>query len=80
MVTSQHFDRDSLFEQARAEGRKQGLIQGRQEMIVSILEWRGIPVIYGVRERVKACSNLELLELWAKRALLAPNPELFTVE
>ncbi|MGW2316298.1 hypothetical protein [Streptomyces sp. NPDC001680] len=60
-------------EQAREEGRAEGRIEGRREMILRILEWRGIPVTDGARERVAACTDLDQLEVWAQRAVHATD-------
>ncbi|MGW1912399.1 hypothetical protein ACWCQS_17180 [Streptomyces sp. NPDC002076] len=85
MTAIQYFWRHPLAEQVREEGREQGLEQGRiedrQEMILRILEWRGIPVPDSVRERVEACADLDQLEVWAQRAVHATDAtELFTEE
>lgn len=66
-------------EEGREEGRKEGRKEGRREdraaMILRILGWREIPVPETVRERVLACSDLDLLELWAERAVHATAAE-----
>ncbi len=89
MTAIQYFWRHPLAEQVRAEGREEGIEQGleqgriqdRQEMILRILEWRGIPVPDSVRERVVACTDLAQLEVWAQRAVGATNgAELFAEE
>lgn len=93
MTAIQYFWRHPLAEQVRAEGREegreegieqgleQGRIQDRQEMILRILEWRGVPVPDSVRERVVACTDLAQLEVWAQRAVRATNgAELFAEE
>jgi hypothetical protein len=78
MTAMQYFWRHPLAEQVREEGREQGLIQRSVEMILHILEWRGIPVPYAVRERVEACTDLDQLEVWAQRAVHATDAgELF---
>ncbi|MFE2102596.1 hypothetical protein ACFW9W_37340, partial [Streptomyces sp. NPDC059468] len=79
MTAIQYFWRHPLAEQVREEGREQGLEQGleqgraeaKAEMVLHILEWRGIQVPDAVRERVSACIDLDQLELWAQRAVHA---------
>ncbi|MFG2119184.1 hypothetical protein [Streptomyces sp. NPDC048710] len=79
MTAIQYFWRHPLAEQVREEGREQGLEQGleqgraeaKAEMILHILEWRGIPVPDAVRDRVSICTDLDQLELWAQRAVHA---------
>jgi hypothetical protein len=78
MTAMQYFWRHPLAEQVREEGREQGRTQAKAEMILRILEWRGIPVPEEVRERVESCTDLEQLELWAQRAVHAADAaELF---
>lgn len=78
MTAMQYFWRHPLAEQVREEGREQGRAQAKAEMILRILEWRGIPVPEEVRERVESCTDLEQLELWAQRAVHAADAaELF---
>ncbi|MFF9581604.1 hypothetical protein [Streptomyces achromogenes] len=85
----QYFWRHPLAEQVREEGRRQGLeesrkrvhIEGWQEMVPRILEWRGIAVPDVIRERVMACEDLDRLEGWAQRAVRATDAaELFAGE
>jgi hypothetical protein len=81
MTAIQYFWRHPLAEQVREEGREQGRIQTQQEMILRVLEWRGIPVSDAVRERVGACTDLHRLELCVQRALYATDgAELFAGE
>jgi hypothetical protein len=59
----------------RAEGREEGIEEERAAMILRILEWRAIPVPDAVRERVTGCTDLNQLEVWAKRAVHATTAE-----
>ncbi|MGW3451724.1 hypothetical protein [Streptomyces sp. NPDC001076] len=73
MTAMQYFWRHPLAEQVREEGREegreQGRVQERAEMVLRVLEWRGIAVSDSVRERVDACTDLDQLEIWAQRAV-----------
>ena len=73
MTAIQYFWRHPLAEQVREEGREEGREQGRvqqcAEMVLRLLEWRGVPVSDSVRERVESCTELDQLELWAQRAV-----------
>ncbi|MCL6671393.1 hypothetical protein [Streptomyces panaciradicis] len=81
MTGIQYFWRHPLAEQVRTEGREQGRLQSRQEIILLTLEWRGIPVPDSVRDRVTACADLDQLATWARRALGATDAgELFADE
>ncbi|WP_405555937.1 hypothetical protein [Streptomyces sp. NBC_01171] len=88
MTAIQYFWRHPLAEQVREEGREQGLEQGREEgraqakaeMVLHVLEWRGIPVPEHVCERVNTCDDPDQLELWAQRAVHATYAEDLFVE
>ncbi|MGW2572514.1 hypothetical protein [Streptomyces sp. NPDC001537] len=69
MTAMQYFWRHPLAEQVREEGREQGRVQERAEMVLRVLEWRGIAVSDSVRGRVDACTDLDQLEIWAQRAV-----------
>jgi hypothetical protein len=43
--------------------------------VLELLGLRGIPVPASVRERVNACSDLDLLNTWFKRTVHAENAE-----
>lgn len=89
MTAIQYFWRHPLAEQVREEGREQGLEEGleqgrietKAEMVLRILQWRGVQVPDEVRERVAACADLDQLEIWAQRAVHATDTsELFAEE
>ncbi|MEU6239850.1 hypothetical protein [Streptomyces sp. NPDC047024] len=75
MTAIQYFWRHPLAEQVREEGREQGWVQAKAEMVLQILEWRGIPVPDDVRERVLACTDRDQVEVWAERALHATEAD-----
>ncbi|MGW4732471.1 hypothetical protein ACWEQC_25400 [Streptomyces shenzhenensis] len=88
MTAIQYFWRHPLAEQVRKEGRELGLAQGRaegriqgwREGVLSILRGRGIPVPDAVRDRVNACTDLDQLETWVRRALHATSADELFVE
>ncbi|MEU0602773.1 hypothetical protein ABZ484_31805 [Streptomyces sp. NPDC006393] len=88
MTAIQYFWRHPLAEQVREEGREEGRKEGREEarrrlreLILRILESRGIPVADAVRERVGACPDMDQLDAWAQRALRVTDAaELFAEE
>ncbi|MGW0768638.1 hypothetical protein [Streptomyces sp. NPDC002676] len=81
MMAVQYFWRHPLAEQVREEGRAQGRVAARAEMVLRILGWRDVPVPDEVRERVEACTDLDQLETWARRAVHAIDAaELFSEE
>ncbi|MFE9627021.1 hypothetical protein [Streptomyces sp. NPDC006527] len=75
MTTMQYFWRHPLAQEVREQGREEGRIADRAEMALRILEWRGIPVPDAVRTRVEACTDLDRLTAWSKRAVHATTAE-----
>ncbi|MGW4491545.1 hypothetical protein [Streptomyces sp. NPDC004376] len=82
----QYFWRHPLAEQVREEGRQQGLAEAKArhktevmaEMIVRVLELRGVPVTDDVRARARACTDTVQLDVWGRRAFHAADAaELF---
>ncbi|MFE9608643.1 hypothetical protein [Streptomyces sp. NPDC006012] len=81
MTAIQYFWRHPLAEEVREEGREEGRTEAKAEMVLRILEWRSIPVPEPVRDRVSACTDLDRLDVWARRALHATDADaLFTDE
>ncbi|GAA3830453.1 hypothetical protein GCM10022403_074570 [Streptomyces coacervatus] len=78
MAPIQYFWRHPLAEQVREEGREQGRVQAGAEMVVRILEWRGI---HPVPDSVLACTDQDQQTAWAKHAVHATDAaELFVEE
>lgn len=63
----------------RAEGREEGLEQGRAEQraqdIVRILRLRGVAVSGADRERILGCADAEVLGVWLDLAVHAAKPD-----
>ncbi|SDH48792.1 hypothetical protein [Nonomuraea jiangxiensis] len=75
-MTMQNYRYKSEFaEMLREEGRAEGMAEGEAMSVVKVLEQRGVPVTASVRERILACTDLELLESWLIRALKATSAE-----
>ncbi|MEU5883344.1 hypothetical protein [Spirillospora sp. NPDC047279] len=55
----------------KAEGRVEGKAEGEAKMILMVLDARGIPVTPETRDRIANCGDVELLELWGRRAATA---------
>ncbi|QXJ23211.1 hypothetical protein AGRA3207_004340 [Actinomadura graeca] len=62
----------------REEGRREGRAEGEADMLLFVLETRGISVSDQVRDQIRACSDLDQLQRWAKCALTADSAEDFT--
>ncbi|MFC9845627.1 hypothetical protein ACFWFF_18840 [Streptomyces sp. NPDC060223] len=70
MAPVNYFFKNPVAEKVRDEGR----IEDRIEMIVKILELRGLQVPDSVRLRVQACSDLDQLKVWSERAVQVADP------
>jgi hypothetical protein len=75
--------RSKLRDQWWAEGRAQGLAEGRAEeaaaAVLRVLRGRGLAVPPAVEARVRECRDLEVLERLHTRAILVERAEdLFT--
>jgi hypothetical protein len=71
MAPVNYFFQNPVADQLRDEGR----IEDRIEMILRILELRGIEVSGSVRLRVQACSDLDQLRTWSERAVHVADAE-----
>ncbi|WP_439082530.1 hypothetical protein [Streptomyces sp. WL006] len=69
-----HF-RGFVAESFRDEGRVEGRLEGRAEDILRILDLRGVPVPEAARQRVSACTDLAVLDVWLERAVTAPSAD-----
>ncbi|OAH09295.1 RpnC/YadD family protein [Streptomyces jeddahensis] len=73
MAPVNYFFRHPVAEKVRDEGRVEGRVEERAEVVLQILEWRGIPVPESVRKRVSSCSDREQLKVWSERAVHATD-------
>jgi len=63
--------RGTVVEKAYLEGRAEGEARG----ILRVLEARGISVSEDIRRRVTTCTDLDLLDTWATRAVTVEHAE-----
>jgi hypothetical protein len=68
MTAIQYFWRHPLAEQVRAEGREEGRVAERAQMILRNLRYRQIDVPDSVRERVLSSTDMDELETWLDRS------------
>ncbi|MFI6919838.1 hypothetical protein ACIBIZ_07775 [Nonomuraea spiralis] len=59
----QHYGR------GRADGRAEGIQEIWSEIVLSLLDARGIDVPQDVRARISACTDVDLFKRWALRAV-----------
>lgn len=76
----QHFGRGKA--EGRKEGREEGLVEGRTEgearALLMVLSGRGVEVPESARERISACTDVQAIEAWLKRAAVVKTvDELF---
>ncbi|MDX2408025.1 hypothetical protein NJO91_33470 [Streptomyces microflavus] len=67
-----HF-RGFVAESFRDEGRVEGRVESRGEGILRILAVRGVAVPDAARQRITACTDLAVLDVWFERAITAPT-------
>jgi hypothetical protein len=46
-----------------------GMARGEGEAVLTVLEARGVPVPEAVREEILACTDLDQLNTWLRRAV-----------
>jgi hypothetical protein len=61
--------------EGKAEGEARGEAKGRAESILAILAARAIPVPGDVRRRIVACADIETLDRYIARAVVAASAE-----
>lgn len=54
-----------------AEGKAQGLAEGKAQDVLTVLKIRGVRVPTAARNRIRACTDLDQLETWLRRAATA---------
>ncbi|MGE3284873.1 MAG: hypothetical protein AB7J32_02075 [Pseudonocardia sp.] len=57
--------------QGRVEGRVEGQVEARAQDVLAVLDARGVDVPPDVRDRILACTELEQLDTWLRRAATA---------
>jgi hypothetical protein len=59
--------------QGRAEGRAEGRVEGEVDAVLTVLDARGIDVPDDARARITACTDLDQLKDWVRRAVTATS-------
>ncbi|MEV4332987.1 hypothetical protein AB0K02_20980 [Streptomyces sp. NPDC049597] len=57
------------------EGREEGRTEERSQMVLRVLDKRGIPASSALRERIAACTDADVLDRWLDRAFTAAAAE-----
>ncbi|MER6322664.1 hypothetical protein ACWDF1_17460 [Streptomyces coelicoflavus] len=75
MSELRYFFNNPVVEKVREEDREEGRVEARSEITLENLEWRGISVSDGVRERVLSRADPEQLKTWSERAVQVVRAE-----
>jgi hypothetical protein len=70
-ATSHRYESDfarRYFSQGEAQGKAEGKAEGEAKAVLAVLDARGVDVPDDVRARVMACTDLEQLDAWIRRA------------
>ena len=59
--------------EGEAKGKAEGRAKGKAEALLRILAQRGLPVSEGQQRRVVECTDIDTLDTWLDRALLAAS-------
>lgn len=60
---------DAGAEHGLAEGRAEGRSEATAEAVIAILRLRGIVSCNDIRDRIRACTDLDQLDAWIARAI-----------
>jgi hypothetical protein len=61
------------------KGTAEGLLRGKAEAVLEVLEGRGLPIAESHRERILSCSDLDLIKTWLRSAVtVASADQLFS--
>lgn len=63
----------SLYRRGKVKGKAEGKAEGQALSILAVLEARGLPVSATIRERVLGCADVATLDMWIRRAAVAPT-------
>lgn len=60
-----------IYDKGEATGEAKGKAEGKAESILLVLSARGIPISDALQQKVLACTSVETLDLWLRRAAVA---------
>ncbi|RKT06183.1 hypothetical protein BX286_4221 [Streptomyces sp. 3211.6] len=67
--------RGTLIEETYLEGEAQGRVEERAQLVLRVLDNRGVAVTQEVRERIAACGDLDTLGRWIDLAFAVSDAE-----
>jgi hypothetical protein len=72
-IVAMHKSWEDARTEARAEGRAEGRAEARADDVLTVLRVRGIAVSEAARKRILTQKDLQLLERWHKKAIVATS-------
>jgi hypothetical protein len=76
MATIENYEFQSEFAKLHdARGRAAGRVEGKAESVLSVLEARQIPLSTEQRTQIVACTDLDVLDRWIRRAAIVPSTD-----
>ncbi|WP_199038863.1 hypothetical protein [Glycomyces salinus] len=75
METETYPYQSKLLADREARGEARGRAEGAEDMLLTVIEARGLPITANQRHRIEQCDDLDRLKQWAKRAISAPTVE-----
>jgi hypothetical protein len=57
------------------ESQRQSFNRGRSSSVIAVLEARGVPVSDSQRNSIEACTDLDILDRWIRRAAVVSTVE-----
>ena len=65
----------AMLSEGKAEGKAEGEVAGKIAAILSVLEARGLAISEEQKQRVHACTEIEVLDRWIRRAATASSAD-----
>jgi hypothetical protein len=64
-----------LFQELDARCQAKGRVAGEASAVLTVLAARGVSVPEAIRDRILACTDLDQLDVWLRRAATATTDE-----
>jgi hypothetical protein len=75
MTVAAHQYHSELFRTLAAEHEAQGKAEGEADAVLTVLDANGVPVPQPAREAILACTDIDQLKTWLRRAVKATSIE-----
>ena len=64
-----------LFQELEARGKAEGKAEGEASAVLTVLDARGVHVPEAIRDQILACTDLDQLDAWLRRAVTAATAD-----